>query len=96
MTKQNRFKIRKGNVLYEPSTMYSRVIEHEIVDIFLERYVSGYKTIFRTKSRLGYSEKFASDVVYWCDTEEEALNLLKERAEERPNMVVEETWFLDR
>ena len=89
--KQDKFKIQRGDVLYEPSMMYSRVIEHEIVDIFLESYASGYKTILKTKSSLGYAEKFASDVVYWCDTEEEALEKLKEKRDEED---IKETWYL--
>lgn len=33
--------IHIGDVMYEPSVMYKRVIEHKIVDMYLEAYISG-------------------------------------------------------
>ena len=65
-----------GDVLYEPSIMYRKVIEHVIVDIHLERYISGWKTIIVTESYLGKQNKFVSDITHWCHTQEEASRIL--------------------
>ena len=40
----NKNEIRIGDVLYEPTTMYNRVIEHKIVDMHMEKYISGWGT----------------------------------------------------
>lgn len=69
----NKNEIRIGDVLYEPSIMYKKAIEHKIVDMYLEKYVSGWGTIVVTESYLGRrSSHFASDVTRWCLTKEEA------------------------
>ena len=68
----NKNKIRIGDVLYEPSVSYNRVIEHKIVDMYIENYISGWKTIVVTESYLGKQNNFATDVLYWCSTEEDA------------------------
>lgn len=57
--------IRIGDVLYEPSVMYKRVIEHKIVDMYLEAYISGWGTIVVTESYMGRGKKFASDIKNW-------------------------------
>ena len=58
--------IRIGDVLYEPSVMYKRVIEHKIVDMYLEASISGWGTIVVTESYMGQGKKFASDIKNWC------------------------------
>ena len=68
----NKNEIRIGDVLYEPSIMYKKVVEHKIVDMYLEKYVSGWGPIVVTESYLGRSSHFASDVTHWCLTKEEA------------------------
>lgn len=74
-------KIRIGDVLYEPSIIYKRVIEHKIVDMYLEACISGWGTIITTESQLGKNNRFASDVTNWCLTKEEALKALDKRIE---------------
>lgn len=76
--RKNKFKLQRGDVLYEASKMYKRVIEWEIVDIFVEQYISGYKTIVVVKSDLfGQATKFLSDVMLWYDIPEAAAKQLK-------------------
>lgn len=75
----NKNEIRIGDVLYEPSIMYKKVIEHKIVDMYLEKYVSGWGPIVITKSYLGRNSHFASDVTRWCLTKEEAEHELIKR-----------------
>ena len=64
--------IRIGDVLYEPSVMYKRVIEHKIVDMYLEAYISGWGTIVVTESYMGRGKKFASDIKNWHFNKEDA------------------------
>lgn len=64
--------IRIGDLLYEPSIMYKRVIEHKVVDMYMEQYISGWGTIIVTESYLGRASKFASDITKWYPTKEEA------------------------
>ncbi len=74
--KKDKYKIQIGDVLYEPSKMYGKVIEHKILDIYFENYVSGYKTIVVTESYLGKSSRFSADVLHWLDTAEKAEEVL--------------------
>lgn len=77
--RKEKFKIQVGDVLYEPSIMYGKVIEHKVVNVFLEDYVSGWKTMVVTESYLGRVTKFCTDVINWFDTEEEAEKALEEK-----------------
>lgn len=74
-------KIRIGDVLYEPSVMYKRVIEHKIVDMYLEAYISGWGTIVVTESYMGRGKKFASDIKNWHFDKEDAELALTKRLE---------------
>ena len=72
--------IHIGDVLYEPSIMYKRVIEHKIVDMYLEAYISGWGTIVVTESYLGReTKKFASDIANWYFDKEDAESALAKR-----------------
>ena len=77
--RKEKFKIQVGDVLYEPSIMYGKVIEHKVVNVFLEDYVSGWKTMIVTESYLGIQHKYASDVVNWFDSAKEAEKALEEK-----------------
>lgn len=77
--RKEKFKIQVGDVLYEASIMYGKVIEHKVVNVFLEDYVSGWKTMVVTESYLGRNTKFCTDVTNWFDTVEEAEKSLKEK-----------------
>ena len=71
--------IRIGDVLYEPSVMYNRVIEHRIVDMYMEKYISGWGTIIITESWLGRNSRFASDVTHWKLSQEDAQKVINKR-----------------
>ena len=76
----NKNEIRIGDVLYEPSIMYNRVIEHKIVDMHMEKYISGWGTIITTESQLlGRNNRFASDVTHWKLTQEDAQKVINKR-----------------
>ena len=78
LMKKDKFKLQRGDVLYEASKMYNKVIEWEIVDIFVEQYISGYKTIVVVKSDLfGKATKFLNDVFHLYDIPEAAAENLK-------------------
>lgn len=64
--------IKIGDVLYEPSITYGRVITHEILSIYFEAHVSDWKTIVVTDSSLGMQHILSNDVLRWCFTKEEA------------------------
>lgn len=76
--RKDKYKIQIGDILYEASISYDRVIEYKIVDVFVENYFlsGGYKVIFKVEYKLGESEftseKYLGDVTQWFDTKEEA------------------------
>lgn len=83
--RKDKYKLQIGDVLYQASVSDVRVIEWEIVDIFVEDYVSGYKTIFVVKSDLfGCATKFFGDIILWHDSFEEAEEKLKKELEDYP------------
>ena len=43
--KKDKYKIQIGDVMFEASKMYHKVIQHVIRDIYFEQYISGYKTV---------------------------------------------------
>ena len=86
--KQNKNQIRIGDVLYEASFTYRKIIEWEIVDIFMEEYLSGAKPVF-VVSEVNpewsiRSVKFLSDILNWHDTIEEAEKDLKQKLDTCP------------
>ena len=68
----NKNEIRIGDVLYGPSITCNRVIEHKIVDMYMEQSISGWGTIITTESQLGRNSRFASDITHWRLTKEDA------------------------
>lgn len=76
--RKDKFKIQIGDVLYKADKSYNRVFKIEIVDIWLEDYIGGNKTIIKGKSEFGTKEYFVGDVLYFYNTEEEAAAALKE------------------
>ena len=75
--KKDKYKIQIGDVMFEASKMYHKVIQHVIKDIYFEQYVSGYKTVVVTESYLGTQSKYASDVCSWHDCAKEAEKALE-------------------
>ena len=71
-------KIQIGDVLYEDSYSYGKVFEWEVLDIWLENYMSGNKTIVKCSNGTWTKEFFAVDVLQFHKTKEEAERALKE------------------
>ena len=77
--KKDKYKTQIGDVMFEASKMYGRVIQHTILDIYFEQYVTGYKAVVVTDSYLGIQTKYASDVCNWYDSAKEAEGALNKR-----------------
>lgn len=77
--KKDKYKIQIGDAMFEASKMYNKVIQHTILDIYFEKYVTGYKTVVVTESYLGKQTKYASDVCNWYDSLKEAEEALNKR-----------------
>lgn len=72
-------KIQIGDVLYEYSYTYGKVHEWKVLDIWLENYISGNKTIVKCSNGTWIKEFFVSDVLQFHKNKEEAEQALKER-----------------
>lgn len=66
------YKIRIGDTLFEHSKSYKRIFEWKIIDIWLENYISGNKTIVKCSNGIWTKEFFVSDILAMCRTREEA------------------------
>ena len=75
--RQDKYKYQIGDVLYEASKTYHQVIEHKIIDIWVEDYIGGSKTIFRTESPKWRYEKFFADIKAMFNTREAAEEALE-------------------
>lgn len=73
----NKNEIRIGDVLYAPHIMLNQVVEHKIVDIYMKKYFSGWRTVITTDSCFGKKDMYATDVHFWCLTREGAEEALK-------------------
>lgn len=76
--RKDKYKWQIGDIVYEASKSYGKVFEHEIVDIWIEDYLSGPKTIVRVNTGEWTKEKFMSDIVHYYNTREEAEAALAE------------------
>ena len=72
-------KIQIGDVLYEYSYTYGKVHEWKVLDIWLENYIGGNKTIVKCSNGTWTKEFFVADVLQFHKTKEEAEQALKER-----------------
>ena len=61
---KDKYKIQIGDTLYEYNKGYRRIFEWTILDIWLEDYVSGNKTIVKCSNGNWTQEFFASDILY--------------------------------
>lgn len=78
--RKHKYEIAIGDEVFEASKTYNKVIGWKIIDIKLERYISGYKTIVRLENIynfVGTTTKFLSDVIYMYETKEDAEKALK-------------------
>lgn len=86
--RQNKYKIQVGDVLYEASFTYRKVIEWKITDIYLEDYLDDVKTVFTVvevgKGFHGRGTKLISDIRHWHNTKEEAEEELQRKLDTCP------------
>ena len=83
MMRKDQYKVQEGDTLYQASKSYNKVFAWRVLEIWLEDYISGVKTILRCTNGTWTKEFFASDVKEWFDTREEAVKALKEMMEEQ-------------
>lgn len=76
---KDKHKIQIGDVLYEYSYTYGKVHHWKVLDIWLENYISGNKTIVKCSNGTWTKEFFVADVLQFHKTKEEAEQALKER-----------------
>lgn len=77
MARKEKYKIQAGDKLYEASKTYNKAIGWEVLEIWLEGYLSGYKTVIKCLDRGLTKNFYASDMHRFYDTKEEALRALK-------------------
>ena len=68
----NNYKIRIGDTLYENSKPYNQVFEWKVLDIWLESYILGNKTIVKCSNGTWTKEFFVSDILAMYRSKEEA------------------------
>lgn len=82
-------KIQIGDTLYEVSKSYNRIFAWNVLDIFLEDYISGNKTIIKCSNGIWTDEFYVSDILAMYRSREEAEQALKVdtyiNAEEKSN-----------
>lgn len=80
--RKEKYKVQVGDTLYQASKSYNRVFAWKVLEIWLESYISGNKTIVRCTNGTWTKEFFISDVKEWFDTCEEAEKALVKLTEE--------------
>lgn len=83
--RKDKYKWQIGDILYQASKSYKKVFEWKIVDIWIEGYLSGPKTIVKVETRsvgdgtLRVTDiRFLADILEYHDTREEAVAALAE------------------
>lgn len=79
--RKDQYKVQVGDRLYQASKSYNKVFTWMVLEIWLEDYITGVKTIVRCTNGAWTKEFFVSDVKEWFDTREEAEKALKEMTE---------------
>ena len=79
---KDKYKIQIGDVLFEYSKSYHRIFEWEVLDIWLEDYIGGNKTIVKCSNGTRTKEFFVSDILAMCRSREEAEAKLKEQKDD--------------
>ena len=73
---KDKYKIQKGDILFEYSNSYKRIFEWEIIDIWIEKYIGGAKTIFKCRTKFNdiflTKEFFSSDIINMYESKEDA------------------------
>lgn len=80
--RKDKYKVQVGDTLYQASKSYNKVFAWKVLEIWLEWYLVGLKTIVLCTNGTWTKEFFVSDVKEWFDSQEEAEKALKEMTEE--------------
>ncbi len=75
---KDKYKIQIGDVLYQASKSYGKVFEWKVLDIWLEDYIGGNKTIVKCSNGTWSKEFFVSDILVMCRSKECAEQELEE------------------
>lgn len=75
---KDKYKIQIGDTLFEYNEGYRKIFEWEVLEIWLEDYICGNKTILKCSNGTCTHEFFAADVLYMYRNREEAEKALKE------------------
>lgn len=78
MGRKDKYKIQVGDTLFQYSKAYGKIFEWEVIEIYLEEYLAGYKTRVRCFNGKYMQTFFASDVSNFFKTIEEAEQAMKE------------------
>lgn len=78
---KEKYKIQIGDTLYQASKSYKKVFEWKVLDIWLEDYISGNKTIVKCSNGTWTEEFFVADILAMSRCREEAEAKLKEMSE---------------
>lgn len=77
--KKDKYKIQIGDKLYEADESYHEVFEWEVLDIWLEHYIGGWKILVKCSNGTWKKEFFCADLFEMFDTREEAEKALREK-----------------
>ena len=75
---RDKYKIKIGDVLYQASKSYNKVFEWRVLDIWLEDYIGGNKTIVKCSNGTWSEEFFVADILAMCRSKDQAEQKLKE------------------
>lgn len=68
---KDKFKIQIGDVLFEYNKSYNKIFEWKVLDIWLEDYISGNKTIVKCSNGTWAKEFFVADILAMYRSREE-------------------------
>lgn len=76
---ENKHEIHIGDTYYQANTSYNKVFAIEVIDIYVEKYLGGPKTIIEGKHDGWVEEYFLADILECFETEGEAKRALEGR-----------------
>ena len=75
---KEKYKIQIGDVLFEYSKSYNKIFEWKVLDIWLEDYIGGNKTIVKCSNGTWTKEFFVADILAMYRSRELAEQKLEE------------------
>ena len=74
---KEKYKIQIGDTLFENSESYNKIFEWKVLDIWLEDYIGGNKTIVKCSNGIWTKEFFVADILAMYRNKEQAEQSLK-------------------